>query len=824
MGNQDNLKQDQFKVAQQENENNWSPKSKEGPDGGQLSSLQQKANAFAANQAVVQHKKEEDEDSKKTQLKKEGEKGTSIDRPTQMKKASSSTTGMPEEVQSKMENSFETDFSSVNIHKDSSSATDMGALAYAQGNDVHFAPGQYNPNSQSGQELLGHELTHVVQQRQGRVQGSQNKGGDNINSDPELEKEADIEGEKAARGEKTTVQRKASYSIQKSDDVTPEETPEETYTVSIDGDNIKIKLGDGEESETNTKTLTKDVTQLRTWLISKYNWNAIVGIMKYCSENDTNFTYSTPTDLGGVAADNSKIMPNDGLKSIVRLQLDNKIESLESGLVAANYATILSAADGLPGTSFATGVMGEDSKNALMNESDNTNMTDESGNTIDVPDMNESEDTLYDFFRDITLAKNGLWSDNENITNVTSLRRKLDTNVTQYNDTIAVCWTSGTGTNITKHAKLYSSTTEPGEINNHRKLVAQTLTMQLGYHSGRQPAGRTSQALIQNSGNSDTMNFNAGDTTMNFHHGGNSGVNILGMTGGGLSTDYISTEESEFKTNLLFTEAFRILTQWGKKQNVKAYDYLKEWKEAKKIEFEKIEEGQASFKQEGDENATEKSVATIKEYIANKYYTTDEKKQVFMRIMQSVDSSFTEPENLTSLDKEGIKALIEDKHVEGILKKQMAHTKTLSDVDGMPGGGYIDILDGDVTSFEDMKTKATTDFTAIETVFTSIKAELGDTVGATKITYLKGLKPGTLKERDLIEGDSNIADENDDESTAIEQNVGAWSEGCQVVFGPEQFYEFWDHTTNKAGDSDQRRWYYNLIESDMLVTTEQGAE
>src|SRR6478752_9909026 len=69
------------------------------------------------------------------------------------KKASGndSKTKMPEAVQAKMEGSFGTDFSNVNIHE-GDSATAMDAHAYTQGNDVHFAPGQYNPESKSGQE------------------------------------------------------------------------------------------------------------------------------------------------------------------------------------------------------------------------------------------------------------------------------------------------------------------------------------------------------------------------------------------------------------------------------------------------------------------------------------------------------------------------------------------------------------------------------------------------------------------------------------------------------------------------------------------------
>jgi hypothetical protein len=60
------------------------------------------------------------------------------------------------------------DFASVRMHE-GPQVTDMGAAAYTQGADIHFAPGQYQPGSQGGQELIGHELAHVVQQSQGRV-------------------------------------------------------------------------------------------------------------------------------------------------------------------------------------------------------------------------------------------------------------------------------------------------------------------------------------------------------------------------------------------------------------------------------------------------------------------------------------------------------------------------------------------------------------------------------------------------------------------------------------------------------------------------------
>ncbi len=111
----------------------------------------------------------------------------------------SSPSGMPEDTLNKMSGAFGQDFSDVNIHSDSQSAVDSGALAYTQGQDIHFAPGQYDPKSDSGQELLGHELTHVVQQGQGRVQANNQVNGMPLNDDKGLEKEADEMGEKVAQ-------------------------------------------------------------------------------------------------------------------------------------------------------------------------------------------------------------------------------------------------------------------------------------------------------------------------------------------------------------------------------------------------------------------------------------------------------------------------------------------------------------------------------------------------------------------------------------------------------------------------------------------------
>lgn len=104
---------------------------------------------------------------------------------------------LPLGIQSKMEHSMEEDFSGVQIHENSSEALDMNAMAFTKGEHVHFAPGEYQPHTNSGQELIGHEFAHVKQQRQGRVGASIQAKGRLMNTDSALESEADKMGRRS---------------------------------------------------------------------------------------------------------------------------------------------------------------------------------------------------------------------------------------------------------------------------------------------------------------------------------------------------------------------------------------------------------------------------------------------------------------------------------------------------------------------------------------------------------------------------------------------------------------------------------------------------
>ncbi|MEV5199087.1 DUF4157 domain-containing protein [Streptomyces sp. NPDC053720] len=78
------------------------------------------------------------------------------------------------------------DFSDVRIHTDSAaheSAKGVGAHAYTVGNNVVFQRDAYDPSSTQGRTTLAHELTHVIQQRNGPVEGTEAAGGIRV-SDP----------------------------------------------------------------------------------------------------------------------------------------------------------------------------------------------------------------------------------------------------------------------------------------------------------------------------------------------------------------------------------------------------------------------------------------------------------------------------------------------------------------------------------------------------------------------------------------------------------------------------------------------------------------
>lgn len=89
-------------------------------------------------------------------------------------------------VRADMEGRFGHDFGDVRVHTDGAaheSAKSVNAQAYTVGSNIVFQRDRYDPESDSGKHMLAHELTHVVQQRSGPVDGTEAGGGVKV-SDP----------------------------------------------------------------------------------------------------------------------------------------------------------------------------------------------------------------------------------------------------------------------------------------------------------------------------------------------------------------------------------------------------------------------------------------------------------------------------------------------------------------------------------------------------------------------------------------------------------------------------------------------------------------
>lgn len=99
--------------------------------------------------------------------------------------------GLPRQLKSGIEQLSGMSMDGVRVHYNSPRPAQLGALAYAQGSDIHLAAGQ--------ERHLPHEAWHVVQQAQGRVKPTmQMKDGTPVNDAMDMEREADVMGARAA--------------------------------------------------------------------------------------------------------------------------------------------------------------------------------------------------------------------------------------------------------------------------------------------------------------------------------------------------------------------------------------------------------------------------------------------------------------------------------------------------------------------------------------------------------------------------------------------------------------------------------------------------
>ena len=100
-------------------------------------------------------------------------------------------TGLPDRLKAGIEALSGVSMGDVRVHRNSGRPAQLQTLAYAQGSDIHLAPGQ--------ERHLAHEAWHVVQQKQGRVKATAQMKGAALNNEAGLEREAEFMGARAVQ-------------------------------------------------------------------------------------------------------------------------------------------------------------------------------------------------------------------------------------------------------------------------------------------------------------------------------------------------------------------------------------------------------------------------------------------------------------------------------------------------------------------------------------------------------------------------------------------------------------------------------------------------
>jgi len=116
---------------------------------------------------ILQKQSEEEEELVQTKSADSGAMSASTALESRLNSKKGQGQPLPESARQSMSQVFGTDFSGVKVHTDNESVQmnrELGAKAFTHGSDIYFNAGEYSPESGEGKRLLGHELTHVVQQ------------------------------------------------------------------------------------------------------------------------------------------------------------------------------------------------------------------------------------------------------------------------------------------------------------------------------------------------------------------------------------------------------------------------------------------------------------------------------------------------------------------------------------------------------------------------------------------------------------------------------------------------------------------------------------
>lgn len=548
--------------------------------------------------------------------------------------------------------------------------------------------------------------------------------------------------------------------------------------------------------------------------------------------------YPWPTGLRGTLTDNVLIIPDRGLELILSLQLQQAIK--QRPLTTGNLTDTLRKADGKAGPGFCRSILKEERLD-LMNETSNKRFTDTEGNKLRLPKSKDTPETHYQFLRSLVQARHGLWSDQAGVMNLVGLRRVIDAaRKTAYNDTVAVCWQDAQGQ---KHCELHIATTEPGNRKSSRELLPQTLTVVPGFHNVRQPGGRTHNVMKEGSDQAVKRGFNdekptwcPGDSTMNFHQGGNNftypgrpgripantpfsqfwkwrrtwlmkyGVDSKIQQGLAASD---SDRKTYFEINKVLSEIYLILSRHGQRAQNAAYSNLEALSKHPPIKNLGLQDGKITVQQAGQAKRVI-DVDHVRRRTVRIWFDGRRNKATKRKIYQILEAiSDYSPEQIKSwrnFTEAQVIGVIKDEHINNIVNLQIAHVPTISKgVDGIAGNDSYAMVMG----LWPTVTQAKTDKTRIDTLFEAL-SNLPLRPGLTKA--LKTLSINTLVNRtNVLEKTKHLPERDLDIIENV--TVGNYSAGCQVFYDTEVFYKFWSDLLNRSAEVGQLRWYYTLVDS-----------
>ena len=473
----------------------------------------------------------------------------------------------------------------------------------------------------------------------------------------------------------------------------------------------------------------------------------------------------------------------------------------------------------------------------FVKESDNKSM-EYNGTTFTMPNIKTATETqLYDFLKNLVLARNGLWLSEDKRTNFISIRREIDkessstTKDTKYNDTFFVCWKE----NGTKNVKKYIGSTEPGNLdpNAHGKLLPQTVNMFLGEHEG-QTTGTTFAFRTENTYrqeiNSAKDYFSSGDSGLNIHYG------HPGISGMPKQGDYQSSDnklkknagnggysEEEFAAAIIVIKVLRILCQWGGGKaatSLSAYKYLesqtKTFTRSAVLTDQNAANPETTKRVEIKDGTTVEKTLTLASYqnfMAGATKANAVKVLVYHNSTTAATyATMSKADVITEVKKEAVWLSVVDVQLEEELN--------LANVDAMPGNKTFTKMtrtaqqkQEDTTAFNAKTTKASTDWQAVKSLFDTDWANhsilKNQTTLKTKLQAIKLKKGKSYEDTSLVELDNKGGQ-------GINTAVSTWSKGCQVVLGADNFYDFMYQLVQFIPTTKQERWYYTLVESSTI--------